>query len=83
MIFKKQKKKNLIGSFMFLSVLSFLISTEFSFKQTIASNPEKAYDFLNSFLGVFVTNTEIAFSMIMFVLGMKLAYGVYKFSTFR
>lgn len=82
-IFKKQKRKSLVGSFFFLAVLSILISIEFSFKQTISSNPSKAYDFFNSFLGIFVTNTELAFSLIMFILGMRLAYGVYKFVTFH
>ncbi len=82
-IFKKQKRRSLIGSFFFLAALSVLVSVEFSFKQTIASNPGKAYDFFNSFLGIFVTNTELAFVLIMFILGMKLAYGVYKFVTFH
>jgi len=56
-IFKKQKRRSIIGSFFFLSALSILISVEFSFKQTISSNPGKSYDFFNSFLGIFVTNT--------------------------
>lgn len=38
---------------------------------------------LNSFLGIFITNTEIAFSFILFIIGMKLAYGIYKFTTFH
>ena len=42
-IFKKPKRKSIIGSFFFLAVLSALISTEFSYKQAISSNPKKAY----------------------------------------
>lgn len=30
-----------------------------------------------------MTNTDMAFSLIMFILGMRLAYGVYKFVTFH
>lgn len=56
-IFKKHKKRSLVGPFLFLSALSILVTMEFSLKQTIASNPAKAYDFFNSFLGIFVTNT--------------------------
>lgn len=56
-IFKKQKKRSIIGSFFFLAALSILVTMEFSLKQTISSNPEKAYDFFNSFLGIFVTNS--------------------------
>lgn len=82
-IFRKQKRKSVLGSFLCLAALSILVSFEFSFKQTIASNPAKAYDFFDSFLGIFVTNIELAYSLIMFILGMKLADEVYKFVTFQ
>jgi hypothetical protein len=68
---------------LFLAALSALITTEFSYKQTISSNPTKSYEFFNSFLGIFVCNVEVAFSVIMFILGMKLAYGAYKFTNFH
>ena len=68
---------------MFLSVLSFAVSTEFSYRQTIAENENhSAANILNSFWGLFVCNTEIALDTIIFILGVRLAYGVYKIKTF-
>ena len=68
---------------MFLSVLSFAVSTEFSYRQTIAENENhSAANILNSFWGLFVCNTGIALDTIIFILGVRLAYGVYKIKTF-
>lgn len=37
-VYTKNKKKNILGSILFLSVLSFILSTEFSYRQTVAAN---------------------------------------------
>ena len=66
-----------------LAVLGVTVSVEFSYRQQIAANYLKAPELLQNAGGLFVCNTEIAFSVIIFVLGLKLAYGVYKIGSFR
>lgn len=69
---------------MFLFVLSYTVSLEFSYRQSISENQnDTAPELLNSFMGVTVCNVEIALHMIMFILGLRLAYGAYKIKTFR
>ena len=69
---------------MFISVFSYLVSTEFSYRQSISENQnDTAPALLNSFQGIFICNTEIALQTIMFVLGLRLAYGAYRIKTFR
>ena len=69
---------------MFLAVLSYQVSIEFSYRQSISENQnDTAPQLLNSFGGVFICNTEIALQTIMFVLGLRLAYGAYRIKTFR
>ena len=64
--------------------MSFAVSTEFSYRQTIAENENHAAAaILNSFWGIFVCNTEITLDIIIFILGLKLAYGVSHIKRFK
>lgn len=64
-------------------MLSLLFSVECSFRQSIAANEPKALRWFNSFGGVLFCNVELAFSVIIFVLGAKLAYSLFKLNSFH
>lgn len=68
---------------LFLAVLSIIFSTQFSYRQTIAANTVKAIKWFDSFGGLLFCNIEIAYNVIMFVLGMKLAFSLSNLSSFH
>lgn len=82
-MFKRSNQKPILGSILFLATLSILFSTEFSYRQTIAANEIKSLKWFDSFGGVLFCNTEIAFSVIVFILGTKLAYSLFKLNSFH
>lgn len=82
-IFHRTNKKNFIAPIFFLAAFSVIAGKEFSLRQTIAANEAKSLRWFNSFGGVMFCNLEIAFNVIMFALGLKLAYSLYKLSSFH
>ena len=60
-----------------------MFSMEFSFRQTVSANQMKALKWFNSFGGVLFCNVEIAFNVIVFILGVKLAYSLFKLGSFH
>lgn len=82
-IYTRSPRKSLLSPIIFLAALSLLFSMECSFRQTIAANEPKALRWFNSFAGVMFCNVELTFSIIIFVLGAKLALSVFKLGSFR
>lgn len=82
-IFKRSSHKNYLSPILFLAALSVTVSTEFSYRQTIAANQVKAMKWFNSFGGVLFCNIEIAYSVVVFVLGTKLAFSLFKLNSFH
>lgn len=82
-IYTRSPRKNLLSPIIFLAAFSLLFSMECSYRQTIAANEPKALKWFNSFAGVVFCNVELAFSVIIFVLGAKLALSVFKLGSFR
>lgn len=82
-VFKRSNQNPILGSILFLATLSILFSTEFSYRQTIAANEIKSMKWFDSFGGVLFCNIEIAFSVIVFILGAKLAHSLFKLNSFH
>jgi hypothetical protein len=82
-IFTRSSRKSILSPVLFLSVLSLIFSMECSFRQTIAANEPKALRWFNSFGGVLFCNVELAFSVVIFVFGAKLAYSLFKLNSFH
>jgi hypothetical protein len=82
-IYTRSPRKSILSPVLFLAVLSLLFSMECSFRQTIAANEPKALRWFNSFAGVLFCNVELVFSVVVFVLGTKLAGAVFKLGSFR
>lgn len=82
-IYTRSPKKSILSPILFLAVLSLLFSMECSFRQTIAANEPKALRWFDSFAGVLFCNVELGFSIVIFVLGAKLAMSVFKLGSFR
>lgn len=82
-MFKRQPHKQLLGGVLFLAAFSVVFSTEFSYRQTIAANQVSSLKWFNSLGGLLSCNIEIAFSVVVFVLGAKLAFSLYRLNSFH
>lgn len=83
-LFEPTDKKSIFSPLIFFATLSYLISLEFSYRQSISENQGKtAAQLLYSFGGIIGCNTEIALHTIMFIFGLRLAYGVYKITNVK
>lgn len=76
-------KTNALSLALFLAVVSYSVSVEYSFRQNIAQNTSQLYQILDSYWGVFICNTEIALQTIIFIQGFRLAYGMAQIKKIR
>lgn len=81
-IFHVSPKKNVLSGLKFMSVFMVVVATEFSFRQNISQNDDKAATILNSGLGYIITNVDFAYSTLLFIAGLSAAYALYKIDSF-
>lgn len=76
-------KTNALSLILFLAVISFSVSVQYSFRQNISQNTSQLYQILDSYWGVLICNTQIALQTIIFIQGFRLAYGMSEIKKIR
>jgi hypothetical protein len=61
-----------------MAIFIIIVATEFSFRQNISQNHEKAATLLSTGAGYLITNVDFAYSTLLFIVGLTAAYSLYK-----
>lgn len=77
-IFQIIPNRNILFGPKCIAVLLIIVSFEYSYRQTIATNYKAAATMLNESIGFLITNIELAYATLFWIFGINAAYTLYK-----